>query len=77
MTEEDSRIGVRTYLTDQEAREFHKGFVVSMAFFVLVAVIAHFLVWEWRPWFPGTPGYERTKVSMVTPSSASAPAQNS
>ncbi len=36
----DNKIGPGTYLTDAEAREFHKGFVVSMAFFVIVAVIA-------------------------------------
>ena len=36
----DNKIGPGTYLTDAEAREFHKGFVVSMAFFVIVAVFA-------------------------------------
>ena len=47
----DNKMGPGTYLTDAEAKELHKGFVVSMAFFVFVAVIAHFLVWSWRPWF--------------------------
>jgi len=46
----DNNLGPGTYLTDAEAKELHKGFVVSMAFFVFVAVIAHFLVWSWRPW---------------------------
>ena len=46
----DHNLGPGTYLTDAEAKELHKGFVVSMAFFVFVAVIAHFLVWSWRPW---------------------------
>lgn len=46
----DNKIGPGTYLTDAEAKELHKGFVVSMAFFVFVALIAHFLVWAWRPW---------------------------
>ena len=46
----DNKMGPGTYLTDAEAKELHKGFVVSMAFFVFVAVIAHFLVWSWRPW---------------------------
>ena len=46
----DHSMGPGTYLTDAEAKELHKGFVVSMAFFVFVAVIAHFLVWSWRPW---------------------------
>jgi light-harvesting complex 1 beta chain len=43
-------LGPGTYLTDAEAKEFHKGFVASMGFFTLVAILAHFLVWEWRPW---------------------------
>jgi light-harvesting complex 1 beta chain len=46
----DKSMGPGTYLTDAEAKELHRGFVVSMAFFVFVAVIAHFLVWSWRPW---------------------------
>ena len=46
----DNKLGPGTYLTDAEAKEVHKLFIVSMAFFVLVAVIAHFLVWSWRPW---------------------------
>lgn len=50
MADKDERIGVRTYLSNDEAREFHKLFVASMAFFVLIAVIAHYLVWMWRPW---------------------------
>ena len=58
----DERMGPGTYLTPEEAKEFHKLFVVSMGFFTIVAIIAHFLVWQWRPWFPGTPGYEATSA---------------
>jgi light-harvesting complex 1 beta chain len=25
--------------------------------FVVIAVIAHFLAWQWRPWLPGPKGY--------------------
>jgi light-harvesting complex 1 beta chain len=46
----DNKLGPGTYLTDAEAKEVHKLFVASTAFFVLVAVVAHVLVWEWRPW---------------------------
>jgi light-harvesting complex 1 beta chain len=46
----EKSMGPGTYLTDAEAKELHRGFVVSMAFFVFVAVVAHFLVWAWRPW---------------------------
>jgi light-harvesting complex 1 beta chain len=31
---------------------------MAMGFFVTVAVIAHILVWMWRPWFPGTEPYK-------------------
>ncbi|WP_323374663.1 MULTISPECIES: light-harvesting antenna LH1, beta subunit [Skermanella] len=44
-------------LTDPEAREFHKIFMQSFAIFVGVAVLAHILVWLWRPWMPGEQGY--------------------
>lgn len=39
-----------TYLTASEAKEFHKLFVLSMGFFTFIAIIAHLLVWLWRPW---------------------------
>jgi light-harvesting complex 1 beta chain len=39
-----------TGLTDREAKEFHSIFVGSFIGFTVIAVIAHFLVWQWRPW---------------------------
>ncbi|MBY0611279.1 MAG: light-harvesting protein [Beijerinckiaceae bacterium] len=44
-------------LTDSEAREFHGIFVTSFIIFTVIALIAHFLVWQWRPWFPKVNGY--------------------
>jgi light-harvesting complex 1 beta chain len=44
-------------LKQNEAREFHAIFVTSFLFFTAIAVVAHFLVWLWRPWFPGVEGY--------------------
>jgi light-harvesting complex 1 beta chain len=44
-------------LTDDEAREFHDIFMRSFIIFTVVAVIAHILVWIWRPWLPGEGGY--------------------
>ena len=44
-------------LTEQEAKEFHSIFVTSFIVFTVVAIIAHFLVWNWRPWLPGVNGY--------------------
>ncbi|MBY0582086.1 MAG: light-harvesting protein [Sphingomonas sp.] len=64
----DERLGPGTYMTPDEAKEFHKLFVVSMGFFVLMAVIAHILVWTWRPWFPGTDGYKsHPTTALVAP----------
>lgn len=37
-------------LTEEEAKEFHKIFVSSFLGFTAVAVVAHILVWAWRPW---------------------------
>jgi light-harvesting complex 1 beta chain len=37
-------------LTESQAQEFHKIFVTSFIVFTVVAIIAHFLVWQWRPW---------------------------
>jgi light-harvesting complex 1 beta chain len=44
-------------LTDGEAKEFHSLFVTSFIAFTVIAIIAHFLVWTWRPWIPGAKGY--------------------
>jgi light-harvesting complex 1 beta chain len=37
-------------LTENEAKEFHRIFIASFAGFTGIAIIAHFLVWQWRPW---------------------------
>jgi light-harvesting complex 1 beta chain len=44
-------------LNDSEAREFHSIFVTSFIVFTAIAIVAHFLVWQWRPWLPGKDGY--------------------
>jgi light-harvesting complex 1 beta chain len=44
-------------LTEDEAKEFHGIFVSSFIGFTIVAIIAHVLVWMWRPWLPGPDGY--------------------
>ena len=44
-------------LTDAEAREFHSLFISSFLGFTVIAIIAHILVWMWRPWIPGPKGY--------------------
>jgi light-harvesting complex 1 beta chain len=51
------RTGSLSGLTDSEAKEFHGIFMTSFLVFVAIAIVAHFLVWNWRPWIPGPKGY--------------------
>ncbi len=44
-------------LTEAEAKEFHSLFVSSFVIFTVIAIVAHMLVWSWRPWIPGPKGY--------------------
>jgi light-harvesting complex 1 beta chain len=44
-------------LTESEAKEFHTLFVSGFIGFTIVAIVAHILVWSWRPWLPGVKGY--------------------
>jgi light-harvesting complex 1 beta chain len=44
-------------LTEPEAKEFHTIFMTSFIIFVVIAIIAHILAWQWRPWLPGPNGY--------------------
>ncbi len=44
-------------LTEAEAKEFHRIFMGSFIGFTVIAIIAHVLVWNWRPWLPGEHGY--------------------
>jgi light-harvesting complex 1 beta chain len=49
-------------MTEGEAKEFHSIFVTSFLVFVAIAIVAHILVWSWRPWLPGPNGY---RTSML------------
>jgi light-harvesting complex 1 beta chain len=44
-------------LTDAEAKEFHSLFTSSFVAFTVIAIVAHILVWLWRPWIPGPKGW--------------------
>jgi light-harvesting complex 1 beta chain len=59
--------GSMSGLSESEAREFHGMFVTSFIAFTVIAIIAHFLVWQWRPWLPGVNGYATSNVEMVLP----------
>jgi light-harvesting complex 1 beta chain len=56
-----------TGLTETEAKEFHGIFVTSFIVFTVVAIIAHFLAWQWRPWLPGVNGYTTSWLNDVVP----------
>jgi light-harvesting complex 1 beta chain len=47
---DNERFGPGAYLTPEEAKEFHKMFVTSFIAFTILAIVAHALVWNWRPW---------------------------
>ena len=60
----DNRGGSLSGLTEQEAKEFHSIFMTSFIIFTVIAIIAHFLVWNWRPWLPAATGYSALMDSV-------------
>ena len=64
MSDVNMRASSSSGLTDSEAREFHSIFVTSFIVFTVIAIVAHFLVWQWRPWLPGPNGYATTTSLM-------------
>ena len=46
-----------TGLNEDEAKSFGNMFVISFLAFLAIAIVAHYLVWQWRPWIPGAQGY--------------------
>lgn len=57
-------------LSDDEARGFHRAFIMSFIGFTLVAAIAHWAAWQWRPWIPGVEGYPVTAPAVGAPTGA-------
>lgn len=53
-------------LTEKEAQEFHQVFVTSFTVFAGVALLAHLLVWLWRPWIPGPEGYAAVSETLTS-----------
>ena len=62
MSDVNLRTGSTSGLTDSEAREFHSIFVTSFIAFTVIAIIAHVLVWMWRPWLAPVNGYPTTEL---------------
>jgi len=46
----EERKGSLSGLTEKEVQEFHGIFISSFIGFTAVALVAHVLVWLWRPW---------------------------
>ena len=65
LRDKDERFAPSTYLTPEEAKEFHKIFLTSFIIFTIVAIIAHVLAWNWRPWLPGPNGYAMLDHGMT------------
>lgn len=57
----EERSGSLSGLTEREAKEFHGIFITSFIIFTIVAIVAHFLVWQWKPWATSAPA----KTSMI------------
>jgi len=38
-------------LSESEAKEFHSAYVTGLIGFVLMASLAHYLLYVWKPWF--------------------------
>ena len=37
-------------MSEHEAKEFHGIFMTSFIIFTVIAIVAHVLAWNWRPW---------------------------
>ncbi len=70
MNDMDKRGGSLSGLTENEAKEFHAIFMRSFIAFTVIAIIAHFLAWQWRPWLPPAKGYS-TMIDGATTTFAS------
>lgn len=55
-----------TGLSDAEAKEFQRLYVMGFIGFTAIAVVAHILAWMWRPWLPGEKGYTSALESIDT-----------
>ena len=38
-------------LSESEAKEFHSAYVMGFSGFVGIAIVAHYLLYAWKPWF--------------------------
>lgn len=71
---QDGRVGLRTYMSDAEAKSFHRTFLTSAIAFVFIAVLAHYGVWTWRSWAPPADGYRDTAPAAAVTMNTAPPA---
>ena len=38
-------------LSESEAKEFHSAYVTGLLVYVGIAIVAHYLLYVWKPWF--------------------------
>jgi light-harvesting complex 1 beta chain len=67
------RQGSLSGLTEGEAKEFHGVFMTSFIIFTVIAIVAHILAWQWRPWLPGAKGYSSLVDSVQVAASSILP----
>ena len=57
MADHDESALYATGLTEAEAKEVNRWWILSTFVYIAFAAVAHTAIWMWRPWF-GTPrGY--------------------
>jgi light-harvesting complex 1 beta chain len=54
-------------LTRQEAAEFNRFFLTSFLVFTAIAIVAHALVWAWRPWAQSGAPVNTSMIDAVRP----------
>jgi len=67
MVNEVTRRSNLSGLTEPEAREFNRIFVLSFLLFTGIAVVAHILAWLWRPWGGNYVGSHPVSAAMLDP----------
>ena len=70
MSDVQSRPTSTSGMTDAEAREFNSIFVMRFIVFTAGALVAHILVWVWRPGRPGPEGYRNSMLDGIEPALA-------
>ena len=53
----------RAILVDRIATGLLWG-IGALVVAILLAIIAHFLAWQWRPWLPGVDGYQKSSDAL-------------